>query len=76
MVRGEITEQEMKEQNFPLLTFEAISKFKSVNRAMRRGHVSPLGILYPKRPFNNRKDKPLENIKKEIYNGIKRAQSK
>ena len=37
-----------------LKTFEAVSKFKSVNRAIKRGHVTPNGMIIPKRPFNNK----------------------
>ena len=53
-----------------LLTFEATSKFKSVWRAMRRGHVSPHGVVYPSRPFNNRKPtlgRKINEDKKGIY---------
>jgi len=38
-----------------LRTFEGVSKFKSIRRAIRRGHVSFYGDVYPKRPFSNRK---------------------
>lgn len=31
-----------------------IHKFKSINRALRRGHLSIDGYIYPSRPFNNR----------------------
>lgn len=37
-----------------LSTYEAVGKFKSVRRAIRRGHVSLDGVIYPKRPFNNK----------------------
>ena len=37
-----------------LRTYEAVSKFKSIRRAIRRGHVSLDGIIFPKRPFNNK----------------------
>ena len=59
-----------------LHTYEAVTKFKSIKRAMRRGHVSPNGVVYPRRPFNNRKNKPLENLKRRIYNEIKSARIK
>ena len=38
-----------------LRTYEAVSRFKSVRRAIRRGHVSLEGFIYPKRPFSNKK---------------------
>jgi hypothetical protein len=52
------------------ITFNAYSKFKSVNRAIKRGLVSPLGMIYPKRPFNNRKEtlgRKMNTEKKRIY---------
>ena len=64
----------MEELN--LFTFNGVSKFKSVRRAIRRGNLSITGMVYPKRPFNNRKNKPLETLKRKIYNGIKQAQSR
>lgn len=56
----------------PLRDFGAVGKFKSVFRAMRRGHISVDGTLFPNRPFNNRKNRKLENKKKSIYNEYKR----
>lgn len=38
-----------------LSNYEAVKKFKSIRRAIRRGHVSIFGELYPHRPFNNSK---------------------
>ena len=64
----------MEELN--IFTFNGVSKYKSIRRAIRRGHVSPIGMIYPNRPFNNRKNKPLETLKRKIYNGIKQAQSR
>jgi hypothetical protein len=37
-----------------LTTFEAVGRFKSVRRAIRRGLVSLYGAVLPKRPFNNK----------------------
>lgn len=37
-----------------LIDYTGVTKFKSVRRAIKRGLVSNLGIVYPKRPFNNR----------------------
>lgn len=57
-----------------LKTFEAVGKFKSVRRAIRRGHVSPLGEIYPRRPFSNKKatkGRKLNELKKCIYERIK-----
>lgn len=58
-----------------LRTFEAVNKFKSVRRAIRKGYVSLDGIIFPKRPFNNRSRKkgrrPLESQKERIYEQLK-----
>lgn len=61
-----------------LKTFEAVSKFKSVRRAIRRGHISPYGEIYPKRPFNNAKHKKgsLNDEKKRIYEQLKHMQGR
>lgn len=51
--------------------YSAVSKFKSVKRAIKRGHVNLyLGNIYPDRPFNNRKPTPgraLNERKKKLY---------
>jgi hypothetical protein len=68
-------ETSKKVNTLNLQVYSAVGKFKSIRRAIRRGHVAYYGIEYPKRPFNNRKNKPLENIKKTIYHGIKTARA-
>lgn len=59
-----------------LAIFEAVSKYKSVARAMRRGDVTKFGTLVPKRPFNNRANtstrkgihsRVVNETKKDIY---------
>lgn len=56
-------------------TYSAVSKFKSVKRAIRRGHVDLfLGVVYPDRPFNNRKPtlgRRHNELKKTIYGQLK-----
>lgn len=61
-----------------LRTYEAVKRFKSVRRAIRRGHVSLDGVIYPKRPFNNAKYKKgsLNDNKKRIYEQLKHRQNK
>ena len=58
-----------------LLRYEAVSKFKSVRRAIRRGHVSVYGFIYPDRPFNNRTAKkgtrPFNELRKKIYGRLR-----
>lgn len=60
-----------------LRTFEAVKRFKSIRRAIRRGHVSLDGFIYPKRPFNNAKHgkNSLNDRKKKIYEQLKHRQS-
>lgn len=60
-----------------LRTYEAVSRFKSVRRAIRRGHVSLDGFIYPKRPFNNAKQgkNSLNDRKKMIYEQLKHRKS-
>lgn len=55
-----------------LREYSAVSRYKSVFRAIRRGHVSVDGQKFPDRPFNNRKNRKLQNKKKSIYNDYKR----
>lgn len=55
--------------------YNAVSKFKSVKRAIRRGHVDlMLGIVYPNRPFNNRKPtfgRSHNQLKRRIYGQLR-----
>lgn len=59
-------------------TYTAVSKFKSVRRAIRRGHVDLMfGIVYPNRPFNNRKPtmgRSHNQLKKRVYEQIRGIQ--
>lgn len=61
-----------------LRTYEAVKKFKSVRRAIKKNHISLDGIIYPKRPFNNAKHKKgsLNDEKKRIYEQLKHRQRK
>ena len=47
-----------------LRIFNAVGSVKSIRRAIRRGHVSIYGEIYPKRPFKNTKNNKL---KRSIY---------
>lgn len=72
MKKEEEIKQRLEElKSIGLVDFSAVRRFRSVKRAIRRGHVSPLGTIYPKRPFNNRTPKkgtrPFNELKKEIY---------
>ena len=59
-----------------LIIFDAVSKYKSVARAIRRGDVTKYGTIAPKRPFNNRaytsrragvNSRTMNEYKKNIY---------
>ena len=54
--------------------YEGVKQFKSVRRAIKRGHCSIFGDVYPKRPFSNRKAKKgsLTYNKRMIYEQFKR----
>lgn len=67
----------MEELN--LITYEGVGRFKSVRRAIRRGLVTPQGIIMPSRPFNNKKNscrrgkhsRPMNEEKKRVYASIR-----
>lgn len=67
----------MEELN--LSTYVAVGRFKSVRRAIRRGLVTPQGIIMPSRPFNNKKNsckrgkhsRPMNEEKKRVYASIR-----
>lgn len=67
-----------------LATYEAVGKFKSIRRAIRRGHVSLEGIIFPKRPFKNKANTckrkkhhsgTINERKKMIYEQLKHRKS-
>ena len=67
-----------------LRTYEAVGKFKSIRRAIRRGCISLDGIVFPKRPFNNKANtckrkghhsRTFNERKKMIYEQLKHRKS-
>lgn len=53
-----------------LISYNGVYKFKSIKRAIRRGHISIFGDIYPRRPFNNRKRNKKGDItyqRRKIY---------
>lgn len=50
--------------------YVGVSKYKSIRRAIRRGHVSIWGELFPRRPYNNRKLNPQRKKLREIYEQV------
>lgn len=72
---------EYLEKNRTWVTFEGVAKFKSIKRAVRRGHMDITGRIYPDRPFNNRgntsersnvQSRVTNTYKKEIYGELKK----
>ena len=62
-----------------LKDYFCVHKFKSVRRAIKRGHISLLGDIYPRKPYNNRKNtskrpgvhsRTLNELKRRIYGAI------
>lgn len=70
-----------------LRDYRGVTKFKSIRRAIRRGHVSIFGDVYPGRPFKNISTKRNRNgkvvnvkthtyIKKRLYEQLKHRNDK
>ena len=66
-----------------LITYDGVHRFKSIRRAMRRGHVTTEGIIMPRRPFNNKANtskrkgvhsRSTNELKKKIYGQFKQYQ--
>lgn len=75
-IAKEVTKNFSEENTLPKWpSYSAVSKFKSVRRAIRRRHVNLMfGIVYPNRPFNNRKPtmgRSHNQLKKRIYGQIR-----
>lgn len=77
--KADIVEDSLTE-TLNLRDYRAVGKFKSIRRAIRKGLVSPLGTIYPKRPFNNRANtsrrkghhsRVMNEVKKSIYGQLK-----
>lgn len=53
------------------LSYNMVSRFRSVRRAIRRGKIDLYtGLPFPRRPFSNRKSTPgrrFNKLKKQIY---------
>lgn len=63
-----------------LRTYDTVGKFKSIRRAIRRGHVSLDGYIFPRRPFSNKANtckrdghhsRTINERKKFIYEQLK-----
>ena len=58
----------MKNGILCLTDYSGVKKFKSIRRAIRRGHVSIYGQIYPHRPFKNTKNNRYKRI---LYGQLK-----
>lgn len=60
---------DFKEGILHLRDYSGVRKFKSIRRAIRRGHVSIYGDIYPHRPFKNipAKKGSITYKKKKLY---------
>lgn len=57
-----------------MMLYLAVGKYRSIRRAIRKGHVTSWGEEVPKRPFNNRKrtsGRELQISKENIYGELK-----
>lgn len=66
-----------------LITYDAVHKFKSIRRAIRRGHVTTEGYIIPGRPFHNKANtckrkgkhsRSMNELKKRIHAELKQYQ--
>jgi hypothetical protein len=64
------------ETNRTWVVFDGVQKFKSIRRAVKRGHMDITGRIYPDKPYNNRKNtstrrgvesRVTNTLKKQIY---------
>lgn len=65
--------------------FDCVRKFKSVNRAFKKGYILSDGTIAPKRPFNNRKNtskrkgvhsRGMNELKKQVHEEVKNYQGR
>ena len=79
-VREKIVEDFVRDGSLPRWNnYHAVSKFKSVRRAIRKGYVDLFtGAVYPRRPFSNKKPtrgRKMNELKKQIY-GLLKSENK
>ena len=79
--RDSVIESFIKEGKLPTWSnYYAVSHFKSVRRAIRKGYVDLFTcLIYPTRPFNNRKHtrgRKMNVTKQQIYEQLKSRSAK
>jgi hypothetical protein len=76
--------EEYKKGSFLRNYIIAAQTFKSVNRAIKRGHISIQGYIAPKRPFNNRANtckrkgahsRFMNEYKKNLYERVRQVEN-
>lgn len=62
-------EEDFKVGIIHLVDYSGVKKFKSIRRAIKKGHVSIFGEIYPHRPFKNISSKrgSLNFMQKRYY---------
>lgn len=67
-------EDHIKNFNYGLRFFGLVNKYKSVRRAIKRGHLTrDGGFLIPKRPFNNRANTSTRSgVHSRVFNEFKK----
>lgn len=78
-VKNKFASKFIEKRTIPLYTnYNAVEKYKSIRRAIKRGKVDLYtGIASPPRPFNNRKytlGKDINRLKQSIYEQYKQRQ--
>lgn len=73
---GERKRKKVENKAVPLqLTqYYAVGRFRSVRRAMRRGHLTVTGVVLPSRPFHNgkrTKGRKQNELKKKLYGQLR-----
>ena len=76
MEEGKTKESQYNEPKMMLYlaVYSAVGKYRSIRRAIRKGHVTSWGEEVPKRPFNNGKrtsGRELQISKEKIYGELK-----
>ena len=72
-------EERVKEfKNYGILSLRnyiCVQRYRHIRRAIRRGHVSLYGDMYPRRPFNNRHRGPgtITYERRRVYEQFRNA---
>ena len=67
---GEVISNKM--MPLDLFYYTAVSSVRSIRRAIKRGRVTPRGMMIPDRPFNNRGNTSVRNTHSRSFNEEKK----